>query len=277
MSSLHVTAHAALFPAPGETRVDTAPLAEIENPRTLRRMAHFCRLALLAAHRCLAAAPDTERSGLGLVIATGYGPARTSFDYTDSILEFGPHLASPTAFSTSVHNIAASSVSLQLGLTGPVHTVSQGESSMIAALDIASGWLAEGRVSSVLLGALDEYDADLEAMLAAAGGIARPRPVDGALFLLLAAKATHGTALTAWGMGAGPLPPEIAPADAPVFAEGTAPLPRHPAGPTHALAAALAKTSKQAPDARGRALCLDDNLDGLTGYILLGRTAPEQA
>ena len=143
----------------------------------------------MTAHRCLAAAdlPEDQCSNLGLVIATGYGPTRTSFDYLDSILEFGPALASPTAFSTSVHNIAASVISLQLGLTGPVHTVSQGESSLAAALDIATNWIASGLAHKVLLGALDEYDPDLNAMVAAED-IPRTPPADGALFMLLTAQ-----------------------------------------------------------------------------------------
>ncbi len=189
MRALHVAAQAAVIPLPGEMRADTAGLAAFENPRDLRRLSHFCRLALLAAHRCLACASPApapeERAELGLIIATEYGPSRTSFDYLDSILEFGPQLASPTAFSTSVHNIAATGISLHLGLTGPAHTITQPETAPAAARELAAFWLVSGRVKGVLLGIVDEYNPDLSAMLAREGDIPRQPPRDGALFRLL--------------------------------------------------------------------------------------------
>ncbi len=280
MKALYVAAHAALFPAPGQSRADTAALAEYENPRNLRRMAHFCRLGLLTARRCLAAAeqatpaPEGGRTDLGLVIATGYGPVRATFDYTDSILEFGEQLASPTAFSTSVHNIAASSISLHLGLAGPAHTVSQGESSLIAALDVASGWLASGRVRNVLLGALDEYDPDLAGMLAA-GDIPRPLPCDGALFLLLTTDGPRsGPSLTAWDMGSGlPAPyPEGKPGRISTLMEGHENGPRHPAGPVHTLAASLDRVSRE----RRPVLCVLEGADGLYSSIRLDPGQSEQ-
>lgn len=127
--------------------------------RALRRVDHFSRLALLGA--CLAL-EDAGRLGpakdrLGVIMATGYGPTRTTFAFLDSVINDGDALASPTHFSSSVHNVAAAHLSMLLNITGPCLTVSQFEMSFGSALLTARQWLLANRVDAVLLGAVDEY------------------------------------------------------------------------------------------------------------------------
>ncbi len=239
---LHVLAHAAVLPAAPASPADLSGLERFEQPRSLRRVDHFCRLALLAAHNCLerAGGAPCEPDALGLVLATGYGPVRTSFDFSDSMQDFGPDLASPTAFSTSVHNIAASVISLRLGLTGPVHTLAQGESSLAGALHVARAWLASGRVERVLLGAVDEYVPFLEQLLSFAPQ-SSPPCAEGALFLLLGREGGFAR-LPGWGMGFGAAPSP--PPGCRALREGNEgvgpyPLAAHPAGPVFALNRAL--------------------------------------
>lgn len=140
-------------------QADVAELARFFNKRELRRVSHFCRLALLGATLAVEdgcfAGIDKER--IGLILATGHGPVATTFDFLDSMHEFGAKLASPTAFSTSIHNVAASTISIMSGYTGPCLTVNQFAMSWASALLTAWCWLAESRVERVLIGAVDEY------------------------------------------------------------------------------------------------------------------------
>lgn len=137
---------------------DTAPLERFVDKRALRRIDHFSRLALLGAHLALedAGLPALDRTRLGLIVATGYGASATTFSFLDTVLDGGDALASPTHFSSSVHNAAAAHVAILLGITGPNLTVSQFELSVPSALLAAQGWLAEGRVDAVLFGGVDE-------------------------------------------------------------------------------------------------------------------------
>ncbi len=144
------------FPA---YRATTEGLERFLPKRELRRIDHFSKMTLLAAHLALedAGLLEADRSRIGVVVASGYGPLKTTFNFLDSYLDFGYSCSSPTHFSNSVHNAAAAHVSMQLKLTSPSLTVTQFEMSVASALLSARQWLAEGRVDRVLFGAADEY------------------------------------------------------------------------------------------------------------------------
>ncbi|MDO3379829.1 beta-ketoacyl synthase N-terminal-like domain-containing protein [Geoalkalibacter halelectricus] len=137
---------------------DSAPLERFVNKRATRRIDHFSRMALLGACLALEDAGELESSmeRVGVVIASGYGPTRTTFSFLDSVFDGGDACASPTNFSNSVHNAAAAHVAIQLKAGGPSLTVSQFEMSVCSALMTTQLWLAEGRVDKVLFGAVDE-------------------------------------------------------------------------------------------------------------------------
>jgi len=143
---------------------DDAPLKEFMPPRQLRRIDHFSRLALLGAFLALKDADrleadqiDAGRERMGVVVATGYGATATTFKFLDSLIDDGDVCASPTAFSSSVHNAAAAYLSMVLKAQGPSLTVSQFGVSVHSALLTAMIWLEEGRTESVLFGAVDQY------------------------------------------------------------------------------------------------------------------------
>jgi len=138
---------------------DTSKLEDFVNKKALRRVDHYSKLALLGAYLALEDAGQLEgdRQRMGTVIATGYGASRTTFAFLDSFMDDGDKFSSPTHFSNSVHNAAVANVSMLLSITGPGLTVSQFEMSVPSALFTVRNWLKEGRVDSVLFGAIDEY------------------------------------------------------------------------------------------------------------------------
>jgi 3-oxoacyl-[acyl-carrier-protein] synthase II len=121
-------------------------------------MDHFTRMGLLGAHLALADAGlgVSGLEGLGVILASGYGATATTYALLDSILQDGDTCASPTHFSSSLHNACAANIAIQLGCTGPNLTVSQFDLSVPSALFTARQWLLDGRVERVLFGALDE-------------------------------------------------------------------------------------------------------------------------
>lgn len=137
---------------------DTAELERFVAKRSLRRIDHFSKLAMLGSFLALedAGRLEVDRTRLGMVLATGYGATQTTFGFLDSVFDNGDALASPTLFSSSVHNAAAAHSSIVLNATGPSLTVSQFEMSVHSALLTACLWLEEGRVDAVLFGGVDE-------------------------------------------------------------------------------------------------------------------------
>ncbi|MDR2726543.1 MAG: hypothetical protein LBC10_00945, partial [Deltaproteobacteria bacterium] len=91
-------------------KTDTNALKEFHPARVLRQCDHFSRLALLAASRAMAASGITDRAGIGIILASGYGPTLATYDFLDSLLDYGEAMASPLAFSLTVHNIPAAVV-----------------------------------------------------------------------------------------------------------------------------------------------------------------------
>lgn len=139
-------------------RADTTGLEEFFGKRELRRIDHYSKMALFAASLAKKDAGLHESGGsTALIVATGYGPHRTTFAFLDSFLAGGDTLSSPTQFASSVHNAAAGYLSILLNENGPCLTVSQFDMSIPSALATAWCWLSEGRVDTVLLGGLDEY------------------------------------------------------------------------------------------------------------------------
>ena len=149
-------------PGPLVPNVDTACLAAYFSMRTLRGSDRFSRLALLGA--CLAmedasvplAAGKTNFEGWGIVLTSGYGPVTPTLEFIDSLDTHGQAMASPLAFSHSVHNIPAAVIAKNLNIVGPCSTVCIVENPVASGLLLAWGWLMEGRVEHVLFGAVDE-------------------------------------------------------------------------------------------------------------------------
>lgn len=142
---------------------DTSRLEDFLNKRALRRVDHYSRMALFGAYLALedAGRLDEDRSRMGIIVASGYGPGRATLAFLDTFILDGDGLSSPTSFSNSVQNAAVANISILLNITGPGLTVGQLEMSVPSALIAAALWLEEGKVDSVLFGTVDEYHDEL--------------------------------------------------------------------------------------------------------------------
>lgn len=189
--------------AAGETacQVDLDSLPDRTLLKKLRRADKLSKMAVLAAAAALddsGIAPAGTR--VGIILATAFGAHVTTFDFLDGIIDYGEASVSPTAFSNSVHNAAASYIATTLGLRGPTLTVTAFRFSFEEALQLADAWLAQGRADYFLVGAVEQYGAVLGHVTAKRttpppDGRLRPfsfdpaynLPGEGALFFLVAA------------------------------------------------------------------------------------------
>ncbi len=127
--------------------------------RKIRRSDKLSKMSALAAADALADSgrDDIAQKKIGIIIATAFGPHVTTFNFLDDILDYGDAGVSPTTFSNSVHNAAASYVSMCLNIKGPTLTLSQFRFSFPSALQLAQAWLDQGRCDYILVGAVDQY------------------------------------------------------------------------------------------------------------------------
>ncbi len=146
------------YTIPAEALSDKAVLAK------LRRADRFSQMAVLAAWDALhdSGVRVEDPGRVAVILATAFGPHVTTFKFLDDILNFGDAGTSPTTFSHSVHNAAASYVALALGLRGPALTLAQFSFPFHEALRLADCWLAEDRCDYALVGALDELGSVLQ-------------------------------------------------------------------------------------------------------------------
>ncbi len=193
-------------------RASSDELARFVNRRALRRIDHFSRLALLAGLLALedAAVAADQRATTGVIVASGYGATTTTLNFLDSVIDGGDGCASPTAFSNSLHNVAAAYLSMHAGVTGPNLTVSQFELSFAAALATAITWLRSRRCDTVLVGGVDEHNFMRDYCHGRYGGTAVVPGEGAAFFVLRRAVADADLLVDMPRFSTQPLPPSAA-------------------------------------------------------------------
>ena len=165
---------------------DTSCLRASFTTNTLRRIPHYARMGLAAALDALKVLPPhVAQKVVGLVIATAHAGQKNGLDFMDSILDDGPRLSSPTAFSHAVNNMGAGLLSLYLNLQGPCCTVTQFELSFAGALQVAGTLLYGNQAPLVLLGCMDELDTRFTKLCATYLGAESQARSEGAAFFLL--------------------------------------------------------------------------------------------
>ncbi len=140
-------------------QVDLGTITDKSLLKGLRRSDKFSRMSVLAASDAVAYSRMGSLQGkrAGVILSTAFGPHVTTFGFLDTILDYGDANVSPSTFSNSVHNAAASYIAQALNIQGPTMTITQFFHSCQNALQLARLWLEEGRCDYVLAGAVDQY------------------------------------------------------------------------------------------------------------------------
>jgi len=138
---------------------DSSPYIPPSRARRLDRASRFAVAAAVEALRASGLAEDGSiREGLAVLMGTssaGSGPLTV---FLEALFRLSPEAAPPFEFPNTVANAPASHISIELGLRGPNTTLSHGESVLGQALLWGRLLLAEGRATSLLTGAVDEWN-----------------------------------------------------------------------------------------------------------------------
>jgi len=136
-------------------RVSSKGLEAYVAPKLSRRMDQPTRMAILASYLALNDAgmtvDDAFKNETGIVYGSALGAQGSTFAYLDSIIDGGDHCASSISFTNSVHSIAPSQVALNLGIRGPIRTITAFGYTAGAAMLTASNWIRNKTVKRVLL------------------------------------------------------------------------------------------------------------------------------
>jgi len=141
-------------------------------PGKMRRMNMLSRFAVSAAHLALLDSGATIAPESGVVLGTAFGPVQTSIEYMKEYVEKGAALAPPQLFAESVANAPGSHIAIEAGFRGFNVTVTQRESSALAAAMYAASQIVKGTVPAALLGGVEEVNEMIFSVLDRIGALA---------------------------------------------------------------------------------------------------------
>ena len=143
-------------------------------PMKMRRMNALSRLGVSAAKLAIDDCGGKLEANSGVAIGTAFGPVQTSVDYMQEYVAKGAALAPPQLFAESVANAPGSHIAIEWGLQGFNLTITQRESSALAAAMYAAAQIAKGTVQSALIGGVEEANEMLFSVLDRIGALATP-------------------------------------------------------------------------------------------------------
>ncbi|MDQ6802303.1 MAG: hypothetical protein M3041_15885 [Acidobacteriota bacterium] len=146
-------------------------------PMKLRRMNNLSRFGVAAARLAISDRGGELSTAAGVAVGTAFGPVQTSVDYMQEYVEKGAALAPPQLFAESVANAPGSHIGIEFGLRGFNITVTQRESSALAALMYASSQIAKGVVPAAVVGGVDEVNEIVFGVLDRVGTLAHSNGV----------------------------------------------------------------------------------------------------
>jgi 3-oxoacyl-[acyl-carrier-protein] synthase II len=146
-------------------------------PMKLRRMNNLSRFGVAAARLAISDRGAELSTAAGVAVGTAFGPVQTSVDYMQEYVEKGAALAPPQLFAESVANAPGSHIGIEFGLRGFNFTVTQRESSALAALMYASSQLAKEVLPAAVVGGVDEVNEIVFGVLDRVGTLAHSNGV----------------------------------------------------------------------------------------------------
>ena len=146
-------------------------------PMRVRRMNLLSRYAVAAAKLAVDDAGAALSNTTGVALGTAFGPVQTSADYLQEYVEKGAALAPPQLFAESVANAPGSHIAIEHDLRGFNVTITQRESSALAAAMYAASQIAKGSATSALTGGVEELNEIVFTVLDRLGALAHPNGV----------------------------------------------------------------------------------------------------
>lgn len=149
-------------------------------PMKMRRMNALSRLGVAAAKLAIDDCGGSLPQESGVAIGTAFGPVQTSVEYMQEYVEKGASLAPPQLFAESVANAPGSHIAIEWNLRGFNVTITQRESSAMAAAMYASTQIVKEAVPAALIGGVEEANEMLFSVLDRIGALApeAARPFD---------------------------------------------------------------------------------------------------
>lgn len=149
------------FPTDGGTRHlgATIPESALEPTEEARRWSRISQMAVAACRHAVAESGVTEPAMLhrfGLVIGSEYGDLQSTEAFDAGFLRRGPRGLSAFLFPHTVMNAIAGTVSMALGIKGPMLTLNQAGVAGELAVARAIALLAAGRAPAVIACGVDE-------------------------------------------------------------------------------------------------------------------------
>ncbi len=138
----------------------------------MRRMNALSRLGVSAAKLAIEDCGGTLDSGSGVAIGTAFGPVQTSVEYMQEYVAKGAALAPPQLFAESVANAPGSHIAIEWDLRGFNITITQRESSVLAAAMFAATQFVKNTVPAALIGGVEEVNEMLFSVLDRIGALA---------------------------------------------------------------------------------------------------------
>lgn len=123
----------------------------------IRRADTFTKMAVSASNKaCSDVTFKKEDIEISIIVATLFGPHVTTFKFLDNLLDYSDSGVSPTTFSHSVHNAAASYISTFLETRGQSLTITSFDDPLKQALILADIWLESNQAKKVIVCYVEE-------------------------------------------------------------------------------------------------------------------------
>jgi len=157
--------------------VDSSRIRRLLNPMMARRMSPASRFAVCAALMAI------ENAGLeieafegptAVILATAYGAPSVTEKILRQIMLENPEVVSPALFTESVANAPAAQIALAVKARGANITITERQAGPAIAIRQGLRELRSGRAERVLVGAVDEINPMLHAILDRFGVLAQP-------------------------------------------------------------------------------------------------------
>ena len=123
----------------------------------IRRADTFAKMAVSASNNaCSNFKFSDQDTDISIILATQFGPHATTFKFLDNLLDYSDTGVSPTIFSHSVHNAAASYIASSLGICGQSLTITSFIDPLKQALIMADAWLKSDQAKKVIVSYVEE-------------------------------------------------------------------------------------------------------------------------